>query len=126
MQFTTQPLSKRQLTKILIISMAGILTACQSTTAPVVKRSDMSYETIGLGKSKVIAQKDAISTAKRQCLMRTPIVIDDKLTYHGVLGEQADKTIDKGIAIVGAVLGTKTPTLSADDDYEYYIKFRCE
>ncbi len=104
-----------------------LLTACQSTpTAPVIARADATFETTGLGKSKTDAQSQALAAAKKQCGVRTPIVIKDATRYNGVLDERTGRLIEQGAAVVGSVLGTNTPSLSHDDDYEYTISFKCQ
>ncbi len=104
-----------------------LLTACQSTpTAPVIARADASFETTGLGKSKTDAQSQALAAAKAQCGIKTPIVLKDTTRYNGVLDERTGRLIEQGAAVVGSVLGTNTPSLSRDDDYEYTISFKCQ
>ena len=103
------------------------LTACQSTpTAPVMQRANSTFETTGLGKTKVQAQQQALDSAKKTCGMRQPIVLTDNVTYNGVLDERTGRMIDQVGSVVGAVLGAKSPDLSRDDDYEYTISFRCQ
>lgn len=114
---------------ISISSVATLLliTACQSTpTAPVMMRADSTYETTGLGASKLKAQEAALAIAKKQCGYKTPIVISDEVVYNGVVDEKMGRVLEQGASVLGAVLGTKTPSLSRDDDYEYTIKFKCQ
>lgn len=116
-------------TKIACIAMtAAVLSACASTqsTLPVIARADASYETTGLGKTKLDAQRHALNTAQKQCGSKTPIIIKDNHTYNGIIGEQAGRVLDKGMGVVGLILGTPTPELSRDDDYEYTINFKCQ
>lgn len=114
--------------KIIALSAFAIaLTACQSVpTAPVVARADQTFETTGLGKTKAQATENALASAKKQCGLKSPIVIKDSVTYNGVLGEKTDRLIDKGVNILGAVVGNKLPSLTSDDDYEYAISFKCQ
>ena len=117
---------KQLLTATTVITMFG-LTACQSTpTAPVMQRADSTFETTGLGNTKVQAQKNALESAKHTCGMRQPIVLTNNVTYNGVLDERTGRMIDQVGTVVGAVLGAKSPDLSRDDDYEYTITFRCQ
>lgn len=112
---------------ILLTSLAIVLTACQSTpTAPVMARADQSFETTGLGKTKTDAQKDALNSAKKQCGLKTPIIIKDEWHYQGILDEKTDRLISKGASVIGAVIGSKVPSLASDDDYEYKISFKCQ
>lgn len=109
------------------IGSVFILAACQSTpTAPVIKRANSTYETTGLGSSKVAAQHAAINSANSTCGLKEPIVITDNTVYNGVFGEQAGRAIEQMGSIAGSVLGTGSPDLTRDDDYEYTITFRCE
>lgn len=118
--------SKQLLTATALFAMVG-LTACQSTpTAPVMQRADSTFETTGLGKTKVQAQKNALDSAKKTCGMRQPIVLSNDVVYNGVLDERTGRMIDQVGTVVGAVLGAKSPDLSRDDDYEYSISFRCK
>ncbi len=114
--------------KLLAITLGAlVLSACQSTpTAPVIQRNNATFETTGLGTTKALAQKHALDSAKKQCGMRSPIILSDQVHYNGVLDEKTGRLIDQGVAIVGTVLGTKTPSLSRDDDYEYRISFKCQ
>lgn len=116
-----------------VLSMMGVvaltLTACASTntTNPVIMRADSSFETIGIGESKRQAQDTALNAAKKQCGSKTVMVIDDQLTYNGVIDEKTGRVIEQGIGIIGAILGNQAslPKLSGSDDYEYQLKFQC-
>lgn len=114
--------------KILAVALfATTLTACQTTTtAPVLARVDATFDTTGTGKTKAIATQNALTAAKKQCGLKNPIVIKDDLQYRGVLGEETDRLINKGAAVLGAVVGSKIPNLASDDDYEYSISFKCQ
>lgn len=113
----------------LLASLGGalLLSACatSTTTAPVITRADATHETTGLGATKAKAQETALATAKKQCGLKTPVIIDDKTTYNGVLDEKTGRMIEQGVGIIGSVFGTASPNLSRGDDYEYYIKFKC-
>lgn len=110
-----------------IAFVATGLTACQSTsTGPVITRADSTYETTGLGKTKIIAQNNALASAKKQCGYKNPVVLTDTTTYNGVIDERMGKVVEQGARVVGTILGTGTPNLSRDDDYEYFIKFQCQ
>jgi len=103
------------------------LTACQTTpTSPVMQRANSTYETTGLGKTKVQAQQNALNSAKKSCGMRQPIIINDSVKFNGVLDERTGRMVEQAGSVLGAVLGTRTPNLSRDDDYEYTINFRCQ
>lgn len=103
------------------------MTACQSTPSlPVIARADNSFEITGLGETKVKAQALALESAKQQCRHKTPIIISDTTTYNGIVDEKMGRVLEQGVNVIGAVLGTATPDLSRDDDYEYHIKFRCQ
>ena len=36
------------------------------------------------------------------------------------------RIIEQGAKVVGTILRTGSPKLSRDDDYEYFIKFKCQ
>lgn len=116
----------RQLSRASSVAlMAVALTACQ-TSAPVISRSNATYETIGLGKSKNAARQHALTSAKQQCGLRTPIVLKDSVRYNGVLDERTGRLVEQGAVVVGSVLGRNVPSLARDDDYEYTVSFRCQ
>lgn len=124
-------LSWQKLTKFttlgLLASAAIGLTACQSTpTAPVIQRADSTYETTGLGKTKIQAQENALASAKKTCVSRQAVIVKDEVRYNGVFNEKTGRMIDQMGSIAGAVLGTGSPNLSRDDDFEYDISFRCQ
>jgi len=103
------------------------LSACQTTpTSPVMQRANSTYETTGLGKTKVQAQQNALNSAKKSCGMREPIIITDSVKFNGMLDERTGRMVEQAGSVLGAVLGTRTPNLSRDDDYEYTINFRCQ
>lgn len=109
------------------LSIVLLLTACQSTpSVPVIVRADNTFELTGLGTTKAKAQANALNDAKKYCGIKTPIVISDTTTYNGVIDEKMGRVLEQGVGVIGSVLGTKTPSLSRDDDYEYHIKFRCQ
>lgn len=113
---------------LLIATAAAVLSACASTQTgnPVIARAGGTLETTGVGASKLKAQNAALDTAKKQCGMKTPVVISDEIRYNGVLDEKTGRMIEQGASVVGILLGTPTPNLSRDDDYEYTIKFQCQ
>lgn len=112
---------------MLTLGAAALLSACASTsnTSPVLTRADGLHETTGLGATKLKAQEAALAAAKKQCGIRSPIIVSDKATYNGVLDERTGRMIEQGVSVVGAVFGQAAPNLSRNDDYEYQIKFQC-
>ena len=118
---------KSKLAPVLLLPVV-LLSACQSTSnhAPVMTRADNTYETTGLGKTKTEATTAALNAANKQCGVRKAVVIEDEVRYNGVVDERMGRVIEQGVGMVGAVLGTKTPNLSRDDDYEHHIKFKCQ
>lgn len=103
------------------------LTACQSTpTGPVIAKADNTFETMGVGATKAKAQQSALDNAKKSCGFKQPIVIKDTLTYNGVVDEKTGRVIEQGVGVLTSILGTKSPNLSRDDDYEYHISFKCQ
>lgn len=120
-------MSKNQLALVATFAAALGLSACQTTpTAPVMQRADSTYETTGLGKTKVKAQEAALASAKSTCGIRKPIILTNQVKYNGMLDEQTGRMVEQVGSVVGAVFGTKTPNLNRDDDYEYTITFRCQ
>lgn len=111
-----------------ITSIIFLLSACASTQSisPVIARADATFETTGIGKTKLIAQENALDAAKKQCGIRTPVIVKDSTTYNGVMDERTGRIIEQGISVMGAIFGTASPKLSRDDDYEYNISFKCQ
>lgn len=111
-----------------VVALGGLLSACTgtSTTAPVITRIDGVHETTGLGATKTKAQESALAAAKKQCGIRSPIVVSDKMTYNGILNERTGRMIEQGVSVAGAIFGQSAPKLSRDDDFEYTVKFRCQ
>lgn len=113
---------------ILPVITAVTLTACQSTPSaiPVIERPNKVFETTGLGKTKAIAQVNALGYAKKQCSgLSAPVILTDSYKYNGVLGEGAGRVADQAISVIGGIFGNKT-SIARDDDYEYTITFRCQ
>ncbi|MES1964608.1 hypothetical protein M0N77_04570 [Psychrobacter sp. AH5] len=103
------------------------LSACQSTpSSPVIQRADSTFETTGLGDTKIKAQQNAIDSANKTCRSKQVIVVKDTVKYNGVLDERMGRMVGQAGAVLGTILGTGSPELSRDDDYEYTINFRCQ
>ncbi|MFZ3143482.1 hypothetical protein [Psychrobacter glacincola] len=103
------------------------LSACQSTpSSPVIQRANSLYETTGIAKTKVEAQKNALDSAKNTCRSKQVIIVEDQVKYNGILNESTGRMIGQATAVLGTILGTGSPNLSRDDDYEYMISFRCQ
>lgn len=123
---TTQKTPKLAVFGLLVSAVLG-LTACQSTpTTPVIQRADSTYETTGIGKTKVEAKQSALTSANQTCGMRQAIIIEDELRYNGVLDEKMGRMIDQVGSVAGSIFGTGKPNLARDDDFEYEISFRCQ
>ncbi|MGE6796317.1 hypothetical protein [Psychrobacter okhotskensis] len=109
------------------LATALILSACQSTpSSPVIQRANSIYETTGIADSKVKAQQNALDSAKNTCRSKQVIIVDDKVTYNGILDERAGRMVGQAGAVIGSIFGTGSPDLSRNDDYEYKINFRCQ
>ncbi|MGP1571091.1 MAG: hypothetical protein D8B60_07030 [Moraxella sp.] len=110
-----------------IVASIFTLSGCQNTPiSPVIPKADSTFETTGLGSTKVKAQHAAMQSAQKQCGHKTPVVISDKTTYNGVVDEKLGRVIDQGAAVLGTIIGVGKPSLSRDDDYEFFIKFNCQ
>lgn len=127
MFYTPQHKITKHLPMILIMAASTVMTACQTTpTAPVIQRANATYETTGLGISKNKALENALTSAKQTCHNKQIIVIKDNVKYNGLLDEKTGRVVDQAGVIVGTVLGTRTPKIARDDDYEYTINFKCQ
>ena len=110
---------------MLMTTMA--LGACQSTpSSPVIQRANSIYETTGVADTKIKAQQNALASAKSTCRTKQVIVVDDKVTYNGILDERTGRMVGQVGAVVGSIFGTGSTDLSREDDYEYKINFRCQ
>ncbi len=119
-------LSTTAMLSVLGIGMLG-LSACQSApSSPVMQRANSTFETTGVGSTKVMAQNQALASAKNTCGRRQPIVIKDEVQYNGVLDARTGRMVEQVGSIAGAVLGKALPNMSREDDYEYMISFRCQ
>lgn len=118
---------QRKLWVMVMTITATLLTACQTAPVPsVIKRPNNVFETTGLGKSKLLAQQNALSHAKAQCgRMASPVVLTDTVQYNGVLDESTGRMADQAIGAISGIFG-KSRSIARDDDYEYTITFRCE
>ncbi|OLF39541.1 hypothetical protein [Psychrobacter sp. Cmf 22.2] len=109
------------------VTAALALSACQSTpSSPVIQRANSIYETTGIADTKVKAQQNAIDSAQKTCKGKQVIIVDDKVTYNGILDERTGRMVGQAGAVIGSIFGTGTPDLSRSDDYEYKINFRCQ
>ena len=104
-----------------------VLGACQSTpSSPVIQRANSIYETTGVADTKIKAQQNALASAKSTCRTKQVIIVDDKVTYNGILDERTGRMVGQVGAVVGSIFGTGSTDLSREDDYEYKINFRCQ
>ena len=104
-----------------------VLGACQSTpSSPVIQRANSIYETTGVADTKIKAQQNALASAKSTCRTKQVIVVDDKVTYNGILDERTGRMVGQVGAVVGSIFGTGSTDLSREDDYEFKINFRCQ
>ena len=104
-----------------------VLGACQSTpSSPVIQRANSIYETTGVADTKVKAQQNALTSAKSTCRTKQVIVVEDKVSYNGILDERTGRMVGQVGAVVGSIFGTGSTDLSREDDYEYKINFRCQ
>lgn len=110
----------------LLASAAIGLTACQST----LPRQSFSVQ---IQLMKPLAQvKTKIQVHKKNALASTkpvrvkPLSLKTKCDIIGAFNEKTGRMIDQMGSIAGAVLGTGSPNLSRDDDFEYDISFRCQ
>ena len=94
------------------LATALALSACQTTpSSPVIQRANSIYETTGIADSKVKAQQNAIDSAQKTCRGKQVIIVDDKVTYNGILDENTGRMIGQASAVLGTILGTCSPNL---------------
>ena len=109
------------------LAAALVLSACQSTpSSPVIQRANSTFETTGIGDTKVKAQQNALDSASKTCRGKQVIIVEDTFKYNGILNERAGRMIGQVGAVVGSVIGKSSPDFSRNDDHEYTINFRCQ
>ena len=112
---------------------AGILmTACTSTPTKTlaVQKPNNQYEVTAVGKTSIAAKNNAIAAANSTCGKNaSPIVVDEKQEYNGVLKGVVDEKTGQMIQAAAGVLGTITGnsgSISKDDDYQTVLTFTCQ
>ena len=122
--------------KTLIMTLLGGLvlglTACASTPTNTlaIQKENNQYEVTGIGKTNLIAKNNAISAAQKTCTRNTsPVVVDEKTAYQGVLkgvvDEQTGKLVEAAAGVLGTITG-KNASLAKDDDYQTTLTFYCK
>lgn len=109
------------------------LTACASTPTNTlaIQKENNQYEVTGVGKTNLIAKNNAISAAQKTCTRNTsPIVVDEKTAYQGVLkgvvDEQTGKLVEAAAGVIGTIKGKNASLLAKDDDYQTTLTFYCK
>jgi len=122
--------------KTLMMSVFGGLalglTACASTPTNTIaiQKENNQYEVTGIGKTNLISKNNAVSAAQKTCTKNTsPVVVDEKTTYQGVLkgvvDEQTGKMVEAAAGVIGTLTG-KNASLAKDDDYQTTLTFYCK
>ncbi len=122
--------------KTLMMSVLGGLalglTACASTPTNTIaiQKENNQYEVTGIGKTNLISKNNAVSAAQKTCTKNTsPVVVDEKTTYQGVLkgvvDEQTGKMVEAAASVIGTLTG-KNASLAKDDDYQTTLTFYCK
>lgn len=119
-------------TLITLIASISVLSACASapTHSLAIQKENNLFEVIGLGQTQILAKNHAISAANKSCGSRlTPIVVDEKSQYSGVLkgvvNEQTGQAIQAAATVLGNLTGSKN-TINSDSDYQTTLTFRCQ
>lgn len=110
-----------------------MLSGCQSMksqqlSAAVLPLANSTFETSGEGDSKKNALMDAMNNANITCKQRkntNTVVINHSVKYKGLLDEKTDVLIDKVGTVIGAVSGTKLPSVTSKTDFEANLTFKC-
>ncbi|ENV37582.1 hypothetical protein F959_01521 [Acinetobacter venetianus RAG-1 = CIP 110063] len=122
--------------KTLMMSVLGGLalglTACASTPTNTIaiQKENNQYEVTGIGKTNLISKNNAVSAAQKTCTKNTsPVVVDEKTTYQGILkgvvDEQTGKMVEAAAGVIGTLTG-KNASLAKDDDYQTTLTFYCK
>lgn len=122
--------------KIIVASaMSGVvllLGACATTpkNTLAVQKENNQFEVTGIGKTNLIAKNNAITAAQKTCSKNTtPVVVDEKTTYNGVLkdvvSEKTGQMVEAAAGVIGTLTG-KNASLAKDDDYQTTLTFYCK
>jgi predicted lipoprotein with Yx(FWY)xxD motif len=122
--------------KTLMMSVLGGLalglTACASTPTNTIaiQKENNQYEVTGIGKTNLISKNNSVSAAQKTCTKNTsPVVVDEKTNYQGVLkgvvDEQTGKMVEAAAGVIGTLTG-KNASLAKDDDYQTTLTFYCK
>ena len=123
---------KKNFIMTLLGGLALGLTACASTPTNTlaIQKENNQYEVTGIGKTSLIAKNNAVSAAHKTCTRNTsPVVVDEKTAYQGVLkgvvDEQTGKMVEAAAGVIGTLTG-KNASLAKDDDYQTTLTFYCK
>ncbi len=122
---------KTTATIVTSISAAILLSACASTPSKslAIQKPNNQYEVTAVGKTSLTAKNNAIAAANSTCGKNaTPIVVDEKQEYNGVLKGVVDEKTGQMIQAAAGVLGSITGNngnISKDDDYQTVLTFTC-
>lgn len=111
---------------IVIAAVAVAALAGCAHTAPVIPEEGGIFVTQAAGDSKEDALKQALRTAQSTCKQRgkSPIVVDSKQGYTGLVSEKTAGAVSKVKDMAGP-LGVGIPSLT-DGDYKLQLTFKCE
>ena len=113
------------------LSATVLLAACTSTPTQslAIQKPNNQYEVTAVGKTSLAAKNNAIAAANSTCGKNaTPVVVDEKQEYNGVLKGVVDEKTGQMIQAAAGVLGTITGnsgSISKDDDYQTVLTFSC-
>ncbi|TXJ05772.1 MAG: hypothetical protein E6Q26_00265 [Acinetobacter sp.] len=122
--------------KTFIIAALATLTlglgACATTPSNTlaIQKENNQYEVTGVGKTALIAKNNAIRAAQQTCTGNTtPVMVDEKTTYQGVLkgvvDDETGKLVEAAAGVIGTITGKNT-SLAKDDDYQTTLTFYCK
>ena len=123
---------KKTYAAVTALSTAILMTACTSTPTKTlaVQKPNNQYEVTAVGKTSIAAKNNAIAAANSTCGKNaSPIVVDEKQEYNGVLKGVVDEKTGQMIQAAAGVLGTITGnsgSISKDDDYQTVLTFTCQ
>ncbi len=117
--------SQRTSIVVAAAALAATLAGC-AHTAPVIPEEGGIFVAQAAGDSKEDALKQGLRTAQSTCAQRgkSPIVVDGKQGYSGLVSEKTADAISKVKDVAGS-LAIGIPSLS-DGDYKLQLTFKCE
>lgn len=115
------------LTRLSLPILVVLITACSSNPPRTlaVQTSDRHFQISANGKSKVIAQNNAIRAAQQTCRNRQPIITHQDYQYDGLGNDKVGQVLQQTGRVLGVLTG-RNMDLSKDSDHTVTLDFYCQ